>query len=150
MRERQAFEVDARIILGGRLSPTDYKGRMPGILEEVFLTIKAKRPIYLVGAFGGCARAVIDAIEGLQRREFTWEYQSAGAYSAELRRMYLERGQTWDEYENISDFLRQCGYAGLHNGLSIDENRELSTTRSVARIVELVFLGLSRVKSKTE
>lgn len=146
MREYQTSEVNARIIVGGHLGSTGggYKGRMPGVLEEALSSIRAKRPTYIVGAFGGCARLVIDTLEGVPRQELTWKYQSAIAYSAELRKLYQERKLVWDEYEDISAFLRDCGYPGLHNGLSVDENRELATTRSVERIVELVFLGLNR------
>lgn len=146
MRARQTSEVDARVMVGGRLGPTGdgYKGRMPGVLEEALSSIRAERPIYLVGAFGGCTRLVIDALEGVPRNELTWEYQSAAPHSTELRSMYQERGQVWDEYDAISAFLRQRGYPGLNNGLNIDENRELAVTRSVDRIVELVFSGLGR------
>ncbi|MCK9356853.1 MAG: TIR domain-containing protein [Dehalococcoidia bacterium] len=147
MRERQTKDVDARITVGGRLGPTGdgYKGRMPGVLEEAFLSIQAKRPVYLIGAYGGCTRLVIDALEGVARQELTWGYQSAVAYSAELRGIYKERGQVWVEYEEISTFLQSCGYPSLNNGLSIDENRELARTRSANRMVELLFLGLGRI-----
>lgn len=146
MRRRQTAEVDARIIVGGRIGQADevYKGRMPGVLEEALLSIKAERPIYLVGAFGGCARLVIDTIEGILRKELSWEYQKKVPYSDELRKIHQERGQVWDEYEQISSLIKDRGYTGLNNGLTDDENRELATTRSTDRIVELIFLGLTR------
>lgn len=146
MRERQTLEADARIIIGGRLGPTGdgYKGKMPGVLEEALLSIKAERPIYLVGGFGGCTRLIIDTIEGISRKELSWEYQNKVPYSDELREMYQERGQAWDEYEQISALIKERGYTGLNNGLTDDENRELATTRSTDRIVGLIFLGLNR------
>jgi len=146
MRKRQTAEVDARIIVGGRIGQAGevYKGRMPGVLEEAILSIQAERPIYLVGAFGGCTRLIIDTLEGISRRELSWEYQNKVPYSDELRKMYQERGQGWDEYERISGFIKERGYTGLNNGLTDDENRELATTRSTNRIVELIFLGLTR------
>jgi len=147
MRKRQNAETCARVIVGGRLGPDDegYKGRMPGVLEEVILSIQAKHPVYLVGAFGGCARLVIDALEGVTRSELTWEYQSKAAHSEELRRLYKEQGQAWDEYDDIVALLRKHGMVGLRNGLDVDENRELAATRSAERIVELVLLGLQRI-----
>lgn len=149
MRERQTAEVDARIIVGGRIGQAGevYKGRMPGVLEETLLSIKAELPIYLVGAFGGCARLIIDTLEGIPRKELSWEYQNKVPYSDELRKMYQERGQVWDEYEQISEYIKEHGYTGLNNGLTDDENRELAATRSTNRIVELIFLGLTRIIS---
>jgi hypothetical protein len=58
--------------------------------------------------------------------------------------MYQERGQVWDEYEQIVTFLKEQGFVGFNNGLTEDENRELATTRSINRIIELIFLGLIR------
>jgi hypothetical protein len=149
MRQRQTSEVNARIVLGGRLGTADggYKGRMPGILEEAFLSLQAELPLYIVGAFGGCAGLIVDAIEGINRPELTWEYQSQVAYSDELRNLYQEHGQNWTEYKVITSLFRERGYSGLHNGLTNQENQELTTTRSIDRIVELLFLGLGRISS---
>jgi len=149
MRKRQTTDVNARIVVGGRIGVSDeaYKGRMPGVLEETLLSIKAKRPVYLVGAFGGCSRLIIDTIEGIPRDELSWEYQRGVPYSDELRGIYRDRGQEWDEYEQISALVRDCGYTGLNNGLTDDENSELAATRSTDRIVELIFSGLTRTTS---
>lgn len=146
MRERQTSEVGARVIVGGRSTPTGvgYKGRMPGVLEEAVLSVRAKRPVYLIGAFGGCARLVIDALQGRDRHELTWEFQRAAPHSHELRQMYLDRGQPWDDYENIASELRDLGLGGLKNGLTVDENHELATTRSADRMIELILAGLQK------
>jgi len=146
MRQRQTAEVDARIIVGGRIGQTGelYKGKMPGVLEEALLSIQAERPVYLVGAFGGCTQLIIDILEGIPREELSWEYQSKVPYSNELREIYQKREQVWDEYEHISTFIKERGYKGLNNGLTDDENRELAATRSTNRVVELIFLGLTR------
>jgi hypothetical protein len=146
MRERQTADVGARVIVGGRLGPTGdgYRGRMPGVLEEALLSIRADRPVYLVGAFGGCARLVIDALEGVSRQELSWDHQRAVPYSDDLRQLYQERAGTWDEYDAVAAELKVRGLAGLKNGLTLDENRELATTRSAERIVELVLRGLQQ------
>jgi hypothetical protein len=147
MRALQTSKTSARIVIGGKLGQKEnpYKGVMPGILEEALFSIQTKQPIYIIGAFGGCARLVIDAIEGIPREELTWKFQSTIPYSDELRKLYKERKLVWHEYEDILAIIRNCGYNGLNNGLSIEENRELANTRSVERIVELIFLGLNRV-----
>jgi len=141
MRERQTSEVAARVIIGGRISP-GFKGRVPGIIEEALLSIRAERPVYLIGAFGGCARLVVDALEGVERPELTWDYQKTAAYSEELRLLYQERGQVWEEYKEIETFLHNLGMNGLKNGLTIEENRELASTRSDERIIALVLRGI--------
>jgi hypothetical protein len=117
---------------------------MPGVLEEALIAIRAERPIYLVGAFGGCARLVFDALEGNSRPELKWEHQRAAPYSEELRTLYKQYGETWDDYDAIADELKARGLSGLTNGLTEDENRELATTRSGERIVELVLRGIQR------
>jgi hypothetical protein len=146
MRERLTSDAAARVIVGGRFgtSGDGYRGRMPGVLEEALLSIRADRPVYLIGAFGGCARLAIDAMEGVSRQELSWDYHRAVPHSEELRRLYQERGQTWDEYDAIAADLKARGLAGLKNGLTLEENRELATTRSAERIVELVLRGLQQ------
>ena len=152
MRQRQTEEVAARVVVGGRLGPAGdgYRGRMPGVLEEALLAIRAERPLYLVGAFGGCARLVFDALEGKARPELTWDYQKAAPFSEELRALYQQRGEPWDEYDAIVGELKTHGLAGLRNGLTEDENRELATTRSGERIVELVLRGIQQSNSPAD
>ena len=146
MREQQTREVAARVVVGGRIGPSGdgYRGRMPGVLEESLLAIRAERPVYLVGAFGGCARLVFDALESTPRLELDWDYQRIAPYSDDLRALYQQRGETWDEYAAIAGELKTRGLAGLKNGLTEDENRELATTRSAERIVELVLRGIQQ------
>jgi hypothetical protein len=144
MRQQQTEDVAARVVVGGRLGLTGdgYRGRMPGVLEEALLSIRAKRPVYLIGSFGGCARLIFDAMEGRIRPELHWDYQKAVPFSEELRLLYQKQGKPWDEYDTIVDELKTCGLAGLKNGLTKEENQELATTRSPERIIELIFMGL--------
>src|SRR5262249_52426005 len=64
MREAMVAETDARILLGGRVS--GHQGKYPGILEEAALTL-GRRPIFLIGAFGGCTRLIIRALRDKER-----------------------------------------------------------------------------------
>lgn len=146
MRQRQTDEVAARVVVGGRLGPAGdgYRGRMPGVLEEALFAIRAERPVYLVGAFGGCARLVFDALEGHSRPELQWDHQRVAPHSEGLRTLYQQRGVAWDQYDAIAAELKTRGLAGLKNGLTVDENRELATSRSAERIVELVLRGIQQ------
>lgn len=56
MREKISNEAHARVVLGGALE--GYKGALPGVAEEVLLSIKLSKPTYVLGGFGGCAREV--------------------------------------------------------------------------------------------
>ena len=147
MRERQVRETDARIIIGGRIgSPIDpYKGRMPGVLEEALFSIKEKQPLYLVGSFGGCASLIVDALEGRQQPKLRWEYQQSIPGTDELKQRYAKYQTPWDEYDDIFSILKDTGLENLNNGLDLDENRELATSRFPRRIVDLVLTGLRRV-----
>jgi len=51
MRENSISSSAARICVGGKLF--GYKGKMPGVLEEIVLALNAQMPIFLLGAFGG-------------------------------------------------------------------------------------------------
>lgn len=146
MRERQTNEVSARVVVGGKLGGADnpYLGRMPGVLEEALLSIRARSPVYLIGAFGGGARLVIDALYGVHRSELTWAHHDALPHAEDLRNLYTERGLQWDDYESIATELKTCAISGLKNGLTVNENRELATSRSAERIVELVLHGLQQ------
>ena len=141
MRERQTSEISARVVIGGRFSP-GFSGRVPGILEEALLSIRAGQPVFLIGAFGGAARLVVDVLEGVERPELTWDYQKTAEHSEELRQLYKKHDKAWEEYEEIETFLRGLGIAGLYNGLTIEENRELASTKSAERIIALVLRGI--------
>jgi hypothetical protein len=154
MREQQSRETDARIVLGGKIGPTApadgsqelrwYAGRIPGVIEEALCTLKAGRPLYLCGAFGGAANLIVDLLEGRARSEFTWDFQKQAPYSEEMRELYERQGVAWSDYPEMSAFLAGVGVAGLSraNGLSAELNRELFRSRDLPRIVELLLQGL--------
>jgi hypothetical protein len=140
MRLQQTRDCFARVVIGG--SRARYKGRMPGVLEEIVLSVKAEKPVFLIGAFGGCAKLVTDTLEGKVRHELDWAFQKSVPFSDELRSLYRDRGIEWDEYDAMRDLLKARGFAGLNNGLSEDENKELAHTRSADRMIELILSGI--------
>jgi hypothetical protein len=92
MTEMRAYQADrarsgvmARIVVGGTFGPTVkvsedgtrkeqwYMSRIPGVLEEIVLSVQAGQPVFLIGAFGGVAKLVIDLIHGNDRGEATWD-----------------------------------------------------------------------------
>jgi hypothetical protein len=159
MREQQTAETDARIAIGGKMGPTItaqpdgskktswYSGRIPGVFEEIFLSLEAGKPVYLCGAFGGAAAAAVELLQSRVPRQFDWEYQKQAPYAEPMRGMYAERGIAWKDYPEMAAFCAGVGVAGLSqvNHLSEEENCELFSCRDVPRLIELLLIGLSRI-----
>jgi hypothetical protein len=185
MTEMRAFQADqsrskviARVVLGGTFGPTLkagegrsaeqkwYAGRMPGVLEEVLLSLKAEQPVFLIGAFGGVARVVIDLLLGGNHPSAHWEYQARAPFAEATRALYALRLQKWwyyddeervaglpvDDPRSIREFLAQAwqpradsGWETGINPLSRGQNMELFETVDVSRMVELLQKGLSSV-----
>jgi len=159
MREFQAKTAKARIVIGGKIggplpvAPGGkrvtkwYSGRIPGVVEEVLLSLKAGQPLYLIGSFGGAAAMAIDLLEGKPRSEFTWEYQRNAPHSDGMQALYEKQGPAWEDYPEMAEQFKAWGVAELvrRNGLTMEENRELFQGRDLTRIVELILEGITRV-----
>jgi len=183
MTEMRAFQADrsrsqvvARIVLGGTFEKTVkvapdgavkeswYSSRMPGVLEEVLLSIKAGQPVFLIGAFGGVAKMVIDLLQGKGHPAASWAVQSKAPFASETRELYATRGQEWWYYENepritgltvddsrsIVEFLGDAwkpngerSWETSLNPLPKLQNQELFETVDLARMVELIQVGLT-------
>ncbi len=157
MRAQQVDEVDARIVVGGKtgltvdaaaeggVRPEWYSGRVPGVLEEVVLSVQAGQPVFLVGAFGGVASLVMDVIDGVDRPEMTWDFQRDCPHSQRLRELYAERDDEWIDYPEMIELLRGCGLAGLST-LDADRHRELYSARNLEGILPPLLEGLGALR----
>jgi hypothetical protein len=67
MRQQMTLETQARLVIGGKLF--GFSGLYPGLVEEAWLSLVTRRPLFLVGFLGGAARAVIDLLDGRDRIE---------------------------------------------------------------------------------
>ena len=83
MRRTMQGEIDARILLGGRVE--NYKGRMPGVAEEALLSLQSEQPVFLLGGFGGCTRDIAETL-GLGR--YVSGLTSAMARTSGVRRLW--------------------------------------------------------------
>ena len=186
MTEMRAFQADpvrskvvARIVLGGTFEKTVkaapdgttkeswYSSRMPGVLEEVLLSIKAGQPLFLIGAFGGATKLVIDLLQGKRHPAASWDRQKQAPFAEATRALYAQRGQKWwyydkepriagldvDDDRSITDFLADAwktqekrGWETCLNPLTREENLELFETVDLGRMIELIETGLSRTK----
>ncbi len=122
MRAAATSMIFARALLGGRTE--GYKGTMPGIAQEALLCLEAKKPLFVLGGFGGCARDICESIGLLppQPRIRNWP----------ARR----------DFESFDD-------RRLNNGLSGAENRELAATPHIDEATVPVLRGLARIRSGT-
>ncbi len=56
MRRQMALACDARVQVGGRT--TGFSGEMSGLCEEALVTVDAKKPLLVLGGFGGASRDI--------------------------------------------------------------------------------------------
>lgn len=144
MREEMERECHARIFIGGRSN--GFKGKSPGILEELLIALKNKHPVYLVGAFGGITKDVIEILQGNKVDSFTNEYH---LNTPEYKNMSLLYNQKHPDnaidYPEFYSTLQKFGAKGLSdlNGLTEEENLRLAITSHISEIVYLILKGLT-------
>lgn len=148
MREHVTASTVARLCIGGRIE--GYKGRLPGLVEEPLLSLRARKPLFLVGALGGCTELVIDLLLQHPRSEMTEAAAAANVpWHREIREMYERYGGEPVSRDELSEELMTYGRKGpaaaLLNGLDDEENRELFATPDPHRIATLVLQGLERL-----
>ncbi len=124
MRSYAADLTSARVVVGGKVS--GFAGSMPGIAEEAAATLRANKPLYIAGGFGGAA-ALVGSI--LSPDFYQW----------------LPPGLP----EDLAPTVRARVEAALEHpqtvdGLSDDERALLAATHRPSDIATHVALGLSR------
>jgi len=118
MREYMSNIENARIIIGGKLS--GYQGKYPGILEEVYYSLKAKKPLYIIGSFGGVAQKIVEFLRtGIEIKEW----------------------RDFNIYETIKTYH-------LNNGLNKEENEILFYSKDVDEILKTIMIGLKKINRK--
>jgi hypothetical protein len=148
MRERITELSQARCVIGGKLA--GFSGLVPGVVEEAWLSLVQKKPLYVAGGFGGAARAVSDLLLGMRREEFaeSWARQTMADYEAAVA-LYGEHGGNFRSLERMGADIAANADAGLaqalNNGLDETENRELMRCTDPQRIARLVLTGLGRL-----
>lgn len=147
MRSKMNEDISARVLLGGQV--TGFKGKYPGLLEEALFALRTGKPLYLVGGFGGCTRAIVEALKGATPDEFTDGFQQAhNPQFADLAARYRADAPTTGappiDYSAERQLLNERGVAGLDNGLSAEENDVLFSSRNIPEIVFLLLKGLTK------
>lgn len=137
MRHEMESHIDARIILGGRV--TGFKGYMPGLYEEATNAAKANHPIFLLGGFGGASARLIQLVKGETSSEKLFE-ECCSNHSYQDFVSYLDKEKEEMNFKALDVFSNNMDV--LKNGLSKEENEQLFVTTNVTEIIALVLKGL--------
>lgn len=147
MREKMIKECNVRICVGGK--HTGFKGRMPGVLEEVLIALEMNIPIFLLGGFGGVTASVCEIIQNkMHPAEFSeeWQIENNAGYKDFLDYCRTKDRQYTVNYDSIFEIIKE---ADLNNGLSVDENNKLFNTPFIDEALQLIFKGLKKIYSET-
>ncbi|MCP4043413.1 MAG: TIR domain-containing protein [Gammaproteobacteria bacterium] len=154
MRKQMTEQTHARIVIGGSL--IKFLGLVPGVVEEAYMSLRIGHPLFLVGAFGGAARAVSDLLMDIKSHkcaiDFDFTDDDLGKVVPDFKASvscYAEHGGEFIGMTQMGREIREKGKQGLamalNNGLDDVENEELIYCLDPLRIAELVLTGLSRL-----
>lgn len=145
MREKMNEDLDVRIMIGGAIE--HHKGKYPGLLEEAYMALREKKPLFLLGGFGGCTKAITNLILGEKSLELTESLQKKDKEYLDMIEEYNSNSFSDDtiDYEALLNFFEEKGIESLNNGLSIDENLVLFSTPYIPEMISLVLKGLANI-----
>jgi SLOG-like protein len=130
MRTYTAEITDARVVVGGKVS--GFAGSAPGVAEEAAATLRAGKPLYVAGGFGGAATLVGSIV------------------TPDLYRWLPPRLP-----DELTPEVRQLVESALDltlpaDGLRDEERALLAETHRPSDIATLVVLGLSRLLGEAD
>jgi hypothetical protein len=143
MREKVTDLADARLVVGGKLE--NFSGVIPGVIEETYLSLKRGKPLFLIGGFGGAARAVCDQLRGIVRPEFTdaFSARTVRDYAA-CKELFAAHKVGFESMQDIGELISSKAPAlskAMNNGLNDEDNLELMRCKDAQRVFELVMKG---------
>lgn len=137
MRKRMVDESDIRICAGGKI--TGFKGCIPGILEEILFAIEQKKPVFLLGGFGGMSERICRYLStGILPEELTKEYQINKSSEYQKTVNEYEARNIVIDYSNVLSL----DISSLNNGLSDEQNKRLFVTPFLDEVITLISVGL--------
>ncbi len=143
MRRCSISASDVRICAGGKL--TNFKGKMPGVLEEVLIALEYRKPIYLLGGVGGVvgdiSKIILSKEQSLKLTD-EWQRNHTTGYS-ELQEVAKAHGNNAD-YSEIFSLLSSVESSELaaRSGLSEEEYIKLMTSPFFDECLQLILKGL--------
>ena len=151
MREQSICSSYARICAGGKL--VGYKGKMPGLLEEIEITLaQDKMPLYLCGGFGGAVGEVCNTIlTGHVSAVLTedWQLLNNVGYKAvqEIARNHNQEAR----YTDLTGKLQKKGLIrelSNRSGLTVKEYSILMSSPFIDECIHLILKGLSKIVTR--
>ncbi|WP_324785170.1 hypothetical protein [Streptomyces sp. H51] len=133
MRRHLMRHVDAHLLLGGRRG--GFLGALPGLVEEALLALEAGPAVYLAAGYGGVTADIVRAL-GLEGAPEV--PRPSDATPPDPRFI--------DGLERLRALADAPGWAGLRNGLTDEENRQLAGSRLPQEIAALASRGLGRLR----
>lgn len=143
MRETMVKSSDLRIFAGGKHE--QYKGIMPGVLQEIILTLESKRPIFLLGGFGGVTASVCRIIQSQcvpDKLTHDWQIRNNQGYK-ELLEYSLSKDSRYSI--NYDSLLEKFNNVDFRNGLTTEENERLFMTPYIEEALYLVLKGIKKL-----
>ena len=146
MREKSISNSTVRICAGGKVS--GYKGKMPGVLEEVILALNAEKPVFLLGAFGGVVGDICTVIldnEVPDSLTENWQIFHNEDYS-DLQKIARSNGHYCD-YDSVVNTLKRINLSKLSAqvGLTELEYKRLMLSPFIDECTYLILKGLSAI-----
>ena len=140
MRRELNRRCQARLCIGGRTK--GFMGAVSGVFEEAVLAIEDEKPLYLSALFGGASAQVIRALNG-EDVAASGVFTAPDAVAAALKDAGL--AADWERYRHIP---AQAGVEGLshRNHLTVEENHQLFSARTLAEVIGLVLTGMARLR----
>ena len=151
MRNEMIENCNYRISAGGRFS--GYKGKYPGVLEEINISVRKKTPLFLLGGFGGITSKVCELLlSGSVPKELTTEWQlfHNTGYNELVDLFEQDSEEENISYESVVHEISNFGIAGLsaNNGLSEEENMKLFNSEFTVEVILLILQGVKIVEGK--
>ncbi|WP_218946401.1 TIR domain-containing protein [Acinetobacter sp. YH12134] len=146
MREKTVQESEIRICAGGKT--TDYKGKMPGVLEEFLIALASNKPIYLIGGLGGIVKDICESIKTQiisPTLTQAWQIEANEEYEDLLS--ILESSGHGVNYTDIGNILTSIEINDLAKnvGLTSEEYIKLMDTPFIDEIIHLILKGLKNL-----
>jgi hypothetical protein len=129
-RLHMTAKTDGRIVLGGQQE--GFQGRMPGVVEEVILSMQAKKPIFVAGGFGGAAGDIASTL-GLDPDGW----------------LGLSDRGTDPDLTELAATAVDTGWDPTTNGLTLEQNRQLAVSYRASEIASFVVVGLTNLRRTT-
>ena len=147
MRKEMNTKCDARILLGGKT--TGFQGIYPGIPEEAHLAMADNKPVYLLGAYGGATRHIINLITKQASDALNKKAQLSDKAYSDLYTAWNKKEKQKIDLNVFYEFFKKYTLKKFakNNGLSEEENLRLFSTDNLTEMIFYILKGLTAIKN---